>query len=113
MLRGIMAGLAGCAALLALSGPAFSISAESEHSSSYHAHQRSLGADLADKDRARSLRSDNPAAFMNTAIKCRYMEIRKSESGDWTWCSDHDLWEIPFSADELDGYLQRLNTRPH
>ena len=107
MLRGIIASAFGAAALLALSGPAFPVSAEG-----YRAHQRSLGADLADKDLARSLRADNPTAFMNTAIKCRYMEVRKSQAGDWTWCSDHDFWEIPFTADELDGYLQRLNTRP-
>ena len=112
MLRGITASACCVAALFALSGPAFPITGESGHSASDRARQRSLGADLAEKDLARSLRADSPAAFINTAIKCRYMEIRKSQAGDWTWCSDHDLWEIPFSADELDGYLQRLNTRP-
>ena len=108
MLRGITASACGVAALLALIGPAFPITAENDR-----AHQRSLGAALADKDLARSLRADSPAAFMNEAIKCRYMAVRKSEPGDWTWCSDHDLWAIPFNADQLDGYLQRLNTRPH
>jgi hypothetical protein len=113
MLRGITASACGVATLLALNGPAFPISAENEHSSSYRAHQRALGADLADKDLARSRRADSPAAFMNTAIRCRYLTVGDPALRDWTWCADHDLWEIPFNADELEGYLQRLNTRPH
>jgi hypothetical protein len=113
MLRGIIARACGAAALLALSGPAFPVSAANEHSPGDRAYQRSLGADLADKDIARSRRADSPAAFMSTAIRCRYLAVRRDpELRDWTWCADRDLWQGPFNADQLEGYLQRLK-RPH